>query len=135
MRDEFKTLVPFSFTAIMLWASLLVGCSAPPAREGGFHSPNPASKLYAIIKAGQARDKSQIPDLIEQLNSDDIAVRMMAIIALREITGKDMGYRYYDSPFSRDTAIKKWVAEYASPSSIAPSDAPPSDFVTGKFSR
>ncbi|MDH3583249.1 MAG: hypothetical protein OER86_03450, partial [Phycisphaerae bacterium] len=42
------------------------GC-APPVSEGGFNAPDPASKLYAIIRAGRERDRSAVPHLIEQL--------------------------------------------------------------------
>ena len=66
---------------------MLCGCAPPPASEGGFDSPDPAAKLYAITIAGQRKDRSAIPHLIEQLDSDDIAVRMFAIGSLELITG------------------------------------------------
>jgi len=88
-----------------------VGCT-PRATEAEFDSANPAAKLYAIQKAGQKRDADKIPALIEQLNSDDPAVRMYAIIALEKITGTRLNYSPYDPPWRRANAIERWAAAY-----------------------
>ncbi len=85
------------------------GCGPPPAREGNLHSDDPASKLYAIRRAGQGRDPSMIGGLVEQLDSDDPVVRMMAIVALSRITGTRMGYNPYASLVDRRAAIETWV--------------------------
>jgi len=90
----------------------MAGCSAPPASRGGFDSPNPASRLYAITRAGREKDRSAIPHLIEALDSDDQAVRMYAINALERITGTRRGYRFYDPPARRHRAIQRWVRAY-----------------------
>lgn len=87
----------------------LVGC-APPISEGGFDAAQPAAKLYAIRRAGAARDTAAVPKLIEQLDSDDPAVRMFAIEALERITGERRGYRPYAPPYERDPAVAGWVA-------------------------
>lgn len=96
----------------MAMAMWLGGCAPPPASEGGFNSRDPAAKLYAIQRAGEQRDRSAIPHLIEQLNSDDEAVRMFAIIALEKITGTRLGYSPYDPAWKREPAVKRWVAAY-----------------------
>lgn len=90
---------------------LLSACT-PAASSGDFDSADPASKLYAIVRAGETKDASAIPHLIEQLNSDDQAVRMYAIGALRRITGEDMGYVYYAPPAEREAAIQRWLEAY-----------------------
>ena len=97
-----------------MWILILVlaapaGCGAPRASEGGFDSPNPASRLYAIRLAGQQRDASAIPDLIESLESDDQAVRMMAIIALEQVTGTRMGYDPYARQPARQVTADNWT--------------------------
>ena len=89
---------------VVLIAAVPVGC-APPASRGGFNSDNPASKLYAIRRAG----RSDTPQLVEQLNSDDPAVRMMSIHALEQITGTRLGYHPYGSEADRRSAIEAWV--------------------------
>ncbi len=95
--------------ALVLGAiALLPGC-APAASTGGFHSPNPASKLYAIRMAGETRDRTAIPQLVEQLDSDDPAVRVFAINALERITNQRLGYNPYVDEVDRRSAIEAWV--------------------------
>ena len=88
---------------------MLAGCAGPAARRGGFDSPDPASRLYAIARAGRQRQGSAIPDLIESLESDDPAVRMMAIVALERITGTRMGYNPYGPWIDRQAAADAWA--------------------------
>lgn len=95
-----------------LIALLHLPACAPPISEGGFDAPDPGSKLYAIHRAGRQRDASAIPNLIEQLESDDPAVRQFADQALRLITGKDMGFRHYEPPHLRQPAVVRWQEAY-----------------------
>ena len=88
---------------------IVPACSGPSPREATLESDNPAGKLYAIRKAGEARDRSKIPALVEQLNHDDPAVRMMAITALDRITGTRLGYNPYADLPERGEAIERWV--------------------------
>lgn len=85
------------------------GCAPPAPSVGGFNSADPAAKLYAIREAGQNKDTDAIPDLVEQLGSDDPAVRLFSIRALEQITGDRLGYNPYAPPAERDRAIEKWV--------------------------
>ena len=84
-------------------------CSAPPVEKGGFESPDPASKMYAIERAARTRDSTAIPQLIEQLDSDDPVVRLLAISALRRLTGQTFEYHYEDPPYLREPAVQRWV--------------------------
>lgn len=88
---------------------VMTGCG-PPATEARFDSANPSAKLYAIEKAARSGDTSALPQLVEQLDSDDPAVRLMAIEALRRLTGEDHGYCHDDPALLRREAIKRWVA-------------------------
>lgn len=87
----------------------LVGCRPPAARLGGFDSLDPASKLYAVRRAGEARDRGAVADLVEQLDSDDPAVRMFTINALERITGERLGYDPYAGPAGRREAADAWA--------------------------
>ena len=91
-------------------AGLLLGAGAcgPRATEGGFDSANPAAKLYAIQHAYEQDDPRAIPRLIEQLDSDDPAVRLLAIASLDEITGRTYGYDHADPPEIRRDAVRRW---------------------------
>ena len=95
-------------------AALMVACT-PRAREGGFHAADPAAKLYAIHRAGDRRDAGAVPDLIEQLDHDDPAVRMLAIGALERITGERHGYDPSAPPAARRAAIEQWTASAGRP--------------------
>lgn len=96
--------------AILIAMLISLTACAPKASQGDFDSDNPASKLYAIRRAGEAGDRSKIPKLVEQLDSDDEAVRMLSINALKRITGEDLDYNAFDSAVDRQPAIRRWEA-------------------------
>jgi HEAT repeat protein len=93
-----------------LWAvgCVLAGC-APAVSSGGFHAPDPASRMYAIEAAVRANDRSATPHIIEQLDSDDPAVRLVAICALERLTGETHGYCAYAPRHEREAAIARWI--------------------------
>jgi HEAT repeat protein len=96
------------------WATLaagaaVLGACAPPASRGGFDSPDPASRLYAIERAMKHGDRAAVPRIVEQLDSDDPAVRLLAIAALEQLTGETRGYRYDDPPWMREEAVRRWT--------------------------
>ena len=102
--------MPVRSSIFLLLAAMLLafGC-APLASTGDFNSPDPASKLYAIRAAGESRDAKNIPALVEQLDSDDPAVRVFAINALERITGERLGYNPYSDDVARRVAIDAWA--------------------------
>jgi hypothetical protein len=88
----------------------LAACAPPPASRGDLQADNPASRLYAIHHAGNRGDMTAIPALVESLDHDDPAVRMLAIEALHRITGTRLDYTpYADSP-DRRAAADAWAA-------------------------
>src|SRR5262245_46731007 len=92
-----------------LAATLLMAACGPPAIDGGFDSANPAAKMYAIEYAARNGDRTAIPRIIEQLNSDDPGVRSLAISSLYRLTGQTYGYHDYDPPELRGEAVARWV--------------------------
>lgn len=84
----------------------LSGCI--PSTPQGFDSPDPTSRLAAISEAGKTGDKSAVPDLIEQLESNDPGARLLAIRSLERITGETLGYDYADPWWSRGNAVRRW---------------------------
>jgi len=91
-----------------------LSCTAPRPPLSVTHE-DPGIKIPAIKKAVREKDKSVIPRLIEELNSDDPAVRFYAIGALEELTGQTLGYQYFQDEDDRKPAIerwKKWLAEH-----------------------
>ena len=95
-------------TLLVCLVGALTGCT-PKASQGSFDSADPAAKLYAIHRAGTDRDRAAVKDLVEQLNSDDAAVRMMAINALDRIVGHRLGYNPYAPLVDRQAAVDRWA--------------------------
>ncbi len=96
-------------TALAIVSGLLAGC-APAVSTGGFDAPDPASKLYAIEAAVRTNNRDAAPAIVEQLDSDDPAVRLVAITALERLTGETHGYCYCAPVDERREAIDRWVA-------------------------
>jgi hypothetical protein len=120
------------FTALLLTLAML-SCGQP-ASQGGFDSPDPSSRLYAIVRAGQTKDRAAIPRLIESLASDDQAVRMYAIASLERITGKTYGFVHYQPPARREEALQRWLAALRSGelgADVRPPDSPPAQTANG----
>lgn len=101
---------PWLVTILLLAAGtgFLGGGCAPAVSKGDFDAPDPASRAYAIERAARSGDRSRIPQLVEQLRSDDPLVRMMAIETLERLTGETMGYRHFDSVAARSAAVDRW---------------------------
>jgi len=119
---------PFPAAARACGLALLgiaTGCGPDPSR-GGFDSPDPAARLYAIdrsvrdFRAERARGANgqyppAVPEatrigLVASLGSDDPLVRMNAALALQEMTGQTYGYRFDDPPAVRLLALERWRA-------------------------
>jgi len=64
----------------------------------------------AIEQAARTRDTSTIPDLINQLDSQDSAIRMLTIATLRDMTGQDLGFDPAAGAGDRKAAIDRWHA-------------------------
>jgi hypothetical protein len=106
-------------------ALVLTACG-PSALEGGYDSANPAAKMYAIERSAEVAAAADVPRIVEQLDSDDPAVRLMAIAALERLTGQTHGYRHYDPPDLRREAVARWTAALRPPEAAVPaSEAQP----------
>jgi hypothetical protein len=73
-----------------------------------FDDPTPQARIEAIERAGASGDRSALPRIVENLSSDDAAVRMAAIGALRRMTGQTLGYRFDAPEVERRAAIGRW---------------------------
>lgn len=79
---------------------------------GGFGSPNPGARLDAITDTAATGDRSHIKNLIECLDSDDPAVRMLSILTLERLTGQTMGYKFAAPEWDREPAVEAWAQWY-----------------------
>jgi hypothetical protein len=84
-------------------------CSAPPP-EPDAESATAASRLLALREGDWTTSMRDLAILIEQLESSDPAVRMVAIDRLMNLTGEDHGFRYDDPPAERAAAVLRWAA-------------------------
>jgi len=82
------------------------GCTPHDPRRIG--ATDPTSNIPAIQEAARDKDRQAIPQLVQQLESDDPAVRFYAIEALERLTGETLGYRYYDDVEQRRPAVARW---------------------------
>jgi hypothetical protein len=91
-------------------ALVAAGCQAPRP-EPNIVDPDPSVSIPGIKEAGDRRDRSAAPELVEALGSDDPAIRFFAIGALQEIAGGEtFGYEYYHDEEQRKPAVEKWRA-------------------------
>src|SRR5262245_40959236 len=99
-----------SFVRLSALAIVLpVTACCPRAESGGFESSVPAAKIAAIDNAERTRNPADLKPLVEQLDSDDPAVRLEAICTLQRLTGQTFGYRQFDPPAQRNAAVQRWV--------------------------
>ena len=112
-----RILWPMKLASSTTLAALGVSAAAcaPSALEGGFDSPNPAARLYAIAQAAREEDRSPatLRHIVEQLDSDDPAVRLVAITTLARLTGETLGYGHDDPAPARRAAIRRWTEHLA----------------------
>lgn len=103
----------------------MAGC---PTTPGGYDSPDPNLRLEAILDAARSpRPETDIPALIEQLQSLDPAARLLAIRALERLTGTTLGYDHAAPAWERARAVGRWAAwadehGYGSDRNVGPSD-------------
>jgi hypothetical protein len=85
----------------------LIGCSAPrPAPN--IADADPTVKIAGIRQAVARKDRAALPALVEQLDSDDPAVRLFALGAPERLAGERFGYEYYFDEEQRKPSLAKW---------------------------
>jgi hypothetical protein len=78
------------------------------ADRSEIQSADPAIRIRAIIHAARAKDTGAIPLIVDRLEDEDQAVRLVAIESLKKFTENDFGYRPYDPPYVRSKAVERW---------------------------
>jgi len=88
--------------------SCLIAGACTPREDPSIGSIDPLNSIPAIQEAARTKDRRAIPALVQQLNSDDPALRFYASSALKDLTGETFGYHYFDDVETRKPALKKW---------------------------
>lgn len=101
-----------SFLSFILHPSafilILSGCSGYTGPRS-VANEDPAVKIPEIRKAVGRGDKSVLPQLVNDLDNDDPAVRLHAINGLRTLTGEHFDYDWTQNDrVLRRPAIEKW---------------------------
>jgi hypothetical protein len=97
----------------LILSFLLVGCSGYTGPRS-VANEDPAVKIPQMHKAVQRGDMSVLPQLVKDLDSDDSAVRLHAIGALRQLTGESLDYNWTEEDRAqRRPFIEKWEAYVA----------------------
>jgi HEAT repeat protein len=85
----------------------------PPVRpEFDLGHPDAQRRTDAIQEVVRKQDRRFLPELIELLDDPDDAVRLVAGGALRDLTGRDTGYRAYAPPEERRAQVLEWRRWY-----------------------
>ena len=91
---------PVAFTTIL---SLALGCAAFEQTQLDL------IRDYGIQYTSKQAPPKVLAYLVEHLDHDDSAVRMMAVIALEKITNQRKGYDPYADRNRRQESIRRWV--------------------------
>lgn len=93
-----------------LGLTLLAPAGCIPTERAGFDAASPSRRLDAIVQASEpGSDPDTIARLVEQLDSQDPAARMLAIRALESRTGETKGYIHTDPEWKRQAAVDRWI--------------------------
>ena len=80
---------------------------------------DPAVKIPQIRRAVDAGDRSVIPQLVNDLDSNDAAVRFYSIGALQRLTGQTYDYDWTIADrHARAPAIARWRGHLANPQDV-----------------
>ncbi len=72
--------------------------------------PEDLVKLAAAQAIANLGDRECLPTLVAMLDSDDLRVRVSAAIALRQLSGKHLGFAAYDTGEKRAKIVAQWKA-------------------------
>ena len=73
-------------------------------------SDDPDLKILAMKDDVANRHSTDIPTMVDDLQSDDPAIRFYAIQSLHRLTHDDLGYHYYETDDERAPAMSRWRA-------------------------
>lgn len=65
-------------------------------------------RAQAVMDVAEQNEWSDIPRVIERLEDDDETVRLMAVGTLREMTGREFGYKAYAPEHERRKSAERW---------------------------
>ena len=102
------------------WLLLSTGCNPRVSSDyvQNISSVSPEVATEAMSIAAENKSTRAIEPLVQRLYDEDSVIRLSAVRALKEITGQDFGYRYYEPESQRIQAIKRWEAWLAQQNAV-----------------
>ena len=101
-----------SLFSYVLVALLLNGCGSSHSGLNvglsDLDNPDITVRILAVKWAGDNKVSQAVPQLIDNLQNEDKALRFYSIAALVRITNTDCGYDYKSSPSSRAKGMECW---------------------------
>lgn len=98
---------------MLIWSGgVIAGLSACVPIPTGFDSPVPGARIDASVRAATEQDAQAIPDLIELLESEDPATRLIAANAIEWIIGRPIDYDLGAPQPDRFAAVERLREEY-----------------------
>ncbi|HVT89935.1 MAG TPA: hypothetical protein VHD56_13860 [Tepidisphaeraceae bacterium] len=94
--------------AVVALSLSILGCGGRGVKS--VNDPDPSLKIPAIKAAADAKDSTQVVQLVKDLSNDDPAVRFYSIGALERLTGQTFGYQYFVDDDQRAPAVERWRA-------------------------
>lgn len=92
----------------MAWLGPVSGCVGKASPRAAIQSADAGERIRGIWIAGETRDRSAVPLLVDRLEDEDEAVRFVAILALEKIEGERFGYDYASTAQGRAAAVTRW---------------------------
>lgn len=89
-----------------LWGLLLGGCRAPLPAD--FEAPDAGSRIRAVVASARQPTFEDLQGMVRSLESDDPALRTLAIAALERTAGQRFGYDPWAPAGERRVAIDRW---------------------------
>jgi hypothetical protein len=71
-------------------------------------SDDPDLQILAMKRDVACDNRDDIPAMVNDLQSDDPAIRFYAIEGLHRLTHDDFGYHYYDTDDERAPGLARW---------------------------
>ena len=101
----------------------LAGCR-PRGPRNALQDADPVFVIPAIRDAAESERLRDVPRLIELLESDDAAIRLTSIQALRRLTGETFGYEFWRDAEGRLPAVNRWKRWAVVAKLIPPEEGP-----------
>lgn len=107
MGERNRLAARWAMGAAFAWAAAGCGKALPI----GFEEEAPDGRIHAIVEAARKGDRGSLGLLVEQLDSDDPAVRLFAIRTIERISGRRFGYDHAAGLAAREAAIRSMIEE------------------------